>query len=543
MLLPEPDEAWHGSIGLMPIGRAGTRPHTKEVQARRRKPMARWFVDRLPERGIPAVSLRRVLPEAQFVGCMDWEVSGCCDDYRRLDPGQLYVAVSETTPGRHGYQFVQQALERGAAGVVVEQYCPEAGRLQIVVPDARAAHARICQALAGDPSQQLNILGVTGTHGRTITAAIVRSILEAAGEQFGHIGSSSLGDESCDTPGQLAALLTEMVDRGCAGAVVEVSSLALATRRLEGMAFKAALATDIAGTGSSACNTLVSQRRAMAKLFRQLVPGGLAVVNADDANAEFLGGVNLDSRRVAFAFEPVARTSAVVDVSAQLKWLDGSGTRMLLHGFDREIAVHVPLVGLRAASSALAAAAVAWGLGIDPSAVAGGLESVRPVPGRLEAVSRGQDFDVRIDAAQTPTALSEALTALRSIVSGRIHCVLSSDGGGDRAERRELAGVAEMGADRVILTLGNPRTEDPGQILSDLLAGFRQPGRVHVDLDRRAAIETALAGARCGDSVLISGKGRQSVQILGDRVIPCDDHAIASQWLCNRRAVLVSRSA
>ena len=154
--------------------------------------MARWFVDRLHERGIPSVSLRRLLPEAHFVGCTDWEVSGCCDDHRRLDPGQLFVAVPEAQPGYDGHRYIHEALDRGAAGVVVEHPCPEAGRLQVVVADARAAHARICQALSGDPSKQLATLGITGSHGKTITALMIRSILEAAGEQFGLIGSSEL---------------------------------------------------------------------------------------------------------------------------------------------------------------------------------------------------------------------------------------------------------------------------------------------------------------------------------------------------------------
>ncbi len=542
--------------------------------------MARWFVDRLPQRGIPSVSLRRLLPEAQFVGCDDWEVFGCSDDHRRLDPGQLFVAIPEARPGYDGHQYVREALERGAAGVVVEHPCPGAGRLQVVVPDARAAHARICQALSGNPSQNLTTLGITGNQGKSITSAMVRSILSAAGDQFGLIGSSGFSDGTKTRPlgvgfappkaalaggaaplrvpiagfarvpggpalgaARLATLLAELVDRGCKGAVVEVSSCALEIRSFEGMAFDAAVVTDVAATGAAAPDAVVALRRAKAKLFRQVISGGLAVVNADDPNAELLGGVNLDARRVAFALEPVANPSAAVDVSARLKWLDGSGTRMLLHGFDREITVHVPLVGSRAATCALAAAALAWGLGIDRSAVVEGLESLQPVAGHLEAVFEGQDFEVRIDAAQTPSALGEVLATLRSIASGRIHCVLSSDGFRDRAERRQLAAVAEMGADRVVLTLSNPRTEDPGQILGDLLAGFHQPGKVYVEPDRRAAIELALADAACTDAVLIAGKGRHAFQIFADRVIPFDDNDVATQWLRRRHLTLTSRSA
>ncbi len=151
--------------------------------------MAQWFVDRLPQTGFPSVSLRRLLPEAQFLGGSDWEVTGCTDDHRRLEPGQVFVATRDIRRGYDGHVFVRDALERGAAGVVVEQPCAEAGRLQAVVPDATAAHARICHALAGEPARQLVAVGVTGNFGKTITAVLVRSILAAAGYPCGLLGS------------------------------------------------------------------------------------------------------------------------------------------------------------------------------------------------------------------------------------------------------------------------------------------------------------------------------------------------------------------
>src|SRR6185437_2656927 len=205
--------------------------------------MARWFVDRLPQRGIPSVSLRRLLPEARFVGCEDFEVSGCTADSRRLDPGQVFVAVRGE---RHdGHAFVIRAMERGAAGVVVERPVPEAGRLQAVVPDSRAAHARLCQALAGDPSEQLLTLGVTGSCGGTVTALFLRAIFEAAGGRFGLVGRHGWSDgvatrpPGAGVPGAegLAAMLAGMVERGCAGAVIELESEALARRRVAGMTF------------------------------------------------------------------------------------------------------------------------------------------------------------------------------------------------------------------------------------------------------------------------------------------------------------------
>ena len=544
--------------------------------------MARWFVDRLPHRGIPSVSLRRLLPEAQFVGSVDWKVFGCTDDHRRLEPGQVFVAAREARPGYDGHRFVREALERGAAGVVVERPCPEAGRLQAIVPNAAAAHARICQALAGDPSRQLVTMGVTGSFGKTITSLMVRSIIEAAGDRCGLIGSLGFRDGSLThalgigfdhgtaridlgarengsiappkrrdqepgafAPGaaSLAAMLSEMVKRRCKGGVLEVSSEAISHRCFEGVAFHAAVVTDITAPLGFPPETLLQKRRAKAKLFRQIVPGGVAVVNADDPNAEILGGVNLDARRVAFALEPASTTNGPIDVSARLERIDGSGTRMLVHGFDRELALHLPLVGAQAVTCALAAMALAWAMEIDGTDVIAGLESVQTVAGHLEAVVEGQDFDVRIDAAQTPAAAAEALAALRAVAAGRVHMVLSAEGCGNRAERRQLAEIAENGADRVILTLSNPRTEDPNQILDDLLAGFRRPGKVLVEPDRRIAIETALFNARSADVVLIAGKGRQSYQLFADTVIPFDDHAVARRWLRNHARAMTPCSA
>jgi UDP-N-acetylmuramoyl-L-alanyl-D-glutamate--2,6-diaminopimelate ligase len=535
--------------------------------------MARWFVDRLPHRGIPSVSLRRLLPEAQFVGCPDWEVSGCTDDHRRLDPGQVFVAIRD--PRYDGHAFVREALERGAAGVVVEHPCPEAGRLQVVVADARAAHARICQALAGDPSRRLTTLGVTGTFGGTITGLFVRSILEAAGLRCGLVGALGWSDGMATRPlgagigpghgsapqartgtgtgtglgsdawpggaAGLASILAYMVERNCVAGVIEVSSEALQARCLEAVSFQAAVATDVGVPYGVPSEVALVSRRAKARLFRQIVPGGAAVVNADDPHAEILGGVNLDARRVSFGVEHPTQ----VDVSARIERIDATGSRFALQGFDRTERVDLRLIGPRQVSHALAAAALAWSLELDVHAVVAGLEGVASVAGHLEAVDEGQEFEVRIDAAHTATALSQALSALRAISAGRVHCVLGGEGNQERPVRRALAEAAELGADRVILTLGNPRSEDPNQLLDDLLGGFHRPGKVRVELDRMRAIEAALADARPGDAVLIAGKGRNAYQILANRVVPFDDFAVAREWLRSHRlkTALNQRSA
>ncbi len=497
--------------------------------------MARWFVDRLPQQGIPSVSLRRLLPEARFEGCHDWEVSGCTSDSRRLDPGQVFVAVRGA--GRDGHEFVAQALERGAAGVVVERPCPEAGRLQVIVPDSREALARLCHALAGDPSDQLVTIGVTGSWGRTVASLYLRSIFEATGTRFGLVGTLGWSDGTSTRsvgaafPGAeaLATMLADMVEHGCKGGVVEVPPEALQNRHVEGIRFDVALATDSGAVSGLDSEQTRARRRAKARLFRKVVAGGVTVVNADDPLVEPLGAVNLDADRISFGLRQPA------DITAKIEHLDATGARFLLRGFDREASVTLRLAGPSYISQALAAAAVAWSQGVEIDAVVAGLETVSHIPGRLESVAEGQDFAVWVDQARTGAELQQALEAVRSLTRGQVHCVIGAEGLHDRNDRLALACAAEQGSDRVILTTDNPRTEDPNQILDDLLAGFRRPGRVRIETDRQLAIETALASAAPGDVVLIAGKGSRTYQILADHVVQFDDKAVAANWIRSER--------
>ena len=504
--------------------------------------MARWFLDRSPQRGIPSVSLRRLLPDAQFVGCQDWEVSGCTADSRKLDPGQVFVAVRGERSD--GHSFVTRALEQGAAGVVVERACLEAGRLQVVVPDSRAAHARISHALAGAPADKVRVVGVAGRRGKGATGLFLRSIFEAHGESVGSIGRSGWSDGGSsrptgpESPGPegFASILASMVERGCDSAILELDEKTLDHREVDGVAFEAAVVTNLGSPAASPDGpdreAILRRRRAFARLARMVAPGGSVVINADEPGADPLGSVNLAARRVTFGRERPAHVSAVLDR------LEPSGARFRLRGFDREATVTLSLAGEEHVHHALAASALAWSRGIPIRAVVDGLESVRRLPGRLEPVLEGQGFEVRVDQARTAPELSRALASLRAFVPGRLICVVGSQGGGgQRLRRAALARAAEAGADRVILTTDNPRAEDPDQILDDLLAGLRRPGRALVEPDRRGAIAFALADARPGDAVLIAGKGHHTYQILADRVFPFDDAEVAAGWLrANRPA-------
>ncbi len=486
--------------------------------------MARWFVDRSAQRGIPSVSLRTLLPDARFLGCNDLVVSGCSADSRRLDPGQVFVAVRGA---RHdGHAFVGRALERGASAVVVERPCAGAGPLQIVVADTRAAMARLRQALAGDPSETLPVIGIAGTRGKTAAHLFARAIFEAAGIRTGSVEPFSWSDgvdahPSGPDTGGLADRLAAMLDRGCGAAVVEVAWPTLERREVAGLSFDAAIATTLAGPEGEPAESRHRRRALTARLFRAIHPGGAAIVNADDPDADLMASVNLHARQVTFALD------APADVSARIDRLDAAGTRLRLRGFDREGTMTLRPVGKAVVRHALAAAALAWWRGLPIAAVAEGLQAVAAVPGRLEVAAEG----VYVDRARTASELAEALAALRELGPGRIHCVVGAEGLRDPGGRAALARAAERGADRLVLTTDNPRGEDPDRILDDLLAGLRCPGHARIEPDRRKAIASTLSLAEPGDRVLIAGKGRNAFQILADRAIPCDDGQFASECL------------
>ena len=293
------------------------------------------------------------------------------------------------------------------------------------------------------------------------------------------------------------------------------------------------MVTDVGVPYGLPTETALRARRAKAKLFRKVVPGGAAVVNADDPHAEILGGVNLDARRVSFGMEHPTK----VDVSARIERLDASGSRFMLHGFDRgrdgRAAADRPAAGLPCPGRRRAGLGAGDRPGRGRRGARGGRQHRRqPGSRRRGAGFRGPDRRGR--RPRQPWARhSRPSGPCRPAGS-----TASSAPRGTRTQpaRRALAEAAELGADRVILTLGNPRTEDPDQVLDDLLGGFRRPGKVRVEPDRRRAIEAALADARPGDAVLIAGKGRNAYQIFADRVVPFDDFAVARAWLRGRQA-------
>jgi UDP-N-acetylmuramoyl-L-alanyl-D-glutamate--2,6-diaminopimelate ligase len=475
------------------------------------------------------ISLRDVLTSARFVQAPDVRVTACCTSPEECSPGDLFVAV--TAANSDGHDWADEAVRRGASAVLAERLLPVSGP-QVVVEDSREALGEICQALVGRPSDSLRTIGVTGTSGKTVTSMLVASVLEAAGQAVGvtsSIGYSDSVDQvsaKATTPHAplLAKWLSRMTEAGCTSAVLELSSRALAERRAAGVAFDAAVMTNLREAHLSLHGSTDNYRRAKERLLSMLKPGGFAVLNADDeGSTELL--TRLDAPVLTFGLQSDA------DVTGEIIERQRSEQTFLLTAGNETVPVRTQMIGDYHVANCLAAAAVGLTLGIDAPTIARGLEAVERVPGRLERLECGQKFGVFVDSARTPEQLARTLRTLRKNTAGRLICVFGAPGGRNKKDRAELGRVAERSCDLPIITSNDPRHEEPLQIAHDILDGFQRPAKGHVLPGRTEAICFALLTAMPGDCVVITGKGDREEQIVGKRRLTHDDRAIARAWL------------
>lgn len=482
------------------------------------------------------VSLRKLLPEAEFLGAGDIFVDACSCDSRSIGPGELFVAIQGTV--HDGHEFVSEAVAHGCAAILAQRPIQDVGRPVCCVENTRDAYARLCQALAGDPSRQMKVIGITGTNGKTTTSYLTASVLTAAGFNTGILGTLGCfdGEEflpssmTTPQPAELANRLARMVRNRCSHAAMEVSSHALDQSRVAGMSFDAACVTNVRRDHLDYHGSIHNYRRAKSKLLRHLAPEGFVVLNADDpTSAAFLG--QFDGPVLTVGMRSAA------EIMASIAEQYASEQTMLLTAGSETVAVRTRMIGRHHVYNCLSAAAIGLAYGIDLITVARGLEAVEHLPGRLERIECGQPFGVFVDFAHTPDALAGSLAALREVIEGRLICVFGAGGDRDREKRPLMGRAVEAGADVVVLTSDNPRTEDPQEILSDLLGGFQRPAEAEIIPDRAEAIGFALAEARPGDSVLIAGKGHETCQIIGNERIPFDDRAVARRWLYRHQPV------
>ncbi len=482
-----------------------------------------------PELG-RVVNLRRLLPEAEITGADDVWISGCSSDSRQIHEGELFAALAGSRC--HGQDFAADAVARGCAAVLAQRPIAELPVPMCVVPNPREAFARLCQTLAGCPSRQLKMIGITGTNGKTTTSCLIAGVLSAAEYRVGVLGTlgyldGRIVEESTHTtppPERLAPLLARMVRNGCTHAVMEVSSHALDQSRVAGLEFDAACVTNVTHDHLDYHANLSEYRQAKAKIFDYLNIEGFAVFNADDpGSAELV-------RRHAGPALTVGIDSPAEIMAVPVEQFISEQTFLLSAGSET-VPVRTQMIGRHHIYNCLAAAAVGLAYGIELTTVARGLESVGHVPGRLERIECGQPFGVFVDFAHTPDALSGVLKTLRQVTAGRLICVFGAGGQRDRQKRPLMGRAVEKAASIAILSSDNPRHEDPLAIIREVLAGFVNPGTVQVISDRTSAICMALRMAEPGDCVVIAGKGHETCQIIGDQRLPHDDREVARECL------------
>jgi UDP-N-acetylmuramoyl-L-alanyl-D-glutamate--2,6-diaminopimelate ligase len=457
-------------------------------------------------------------------------------------PGSVFFCLTGLGEDRH--IFIPDAVARGASALVVEREdvlrTLPSGPTVVWVPDARRALAHAAAVFYGHPSRALTLIGVTGTNGKTTTTYFLASVLGLAGHRVlrvGTIGASFDGEERptpATTPeaSDLQALLAEARAQGLDTALIEVSSHALVLQRVRGCHFDAVVLTNITQDHLDFHGTMEAYVAAKRRLFEP-EPQGYAgpetrrILNLDDERGREWARQDWPHLWT-YGFAPEAEVRAVqVHLTPQ-----GSRFRVVERGEDRG-EIHLNLLGRYNVVNALAAAATARARGYDWEVIREGLQAVRRVPGRLERIEEGQPFSVLVDYAHTPDALQRVLRTVREVTPRRVIVVFGCGGDRDRKKRPLMGRIGAEESDVCILTSDNPRTEDPKRIVDDIEAGLppHPRARVYREVDRERAIALALELAQPGDTVLIAGKGHETVQIIGRERRPFDDREVVRRRL------------
>ena len=474
-------------------------------------------------------ALRSAQLLADVRGVLPHTLHSITDDSRAASTGALFVAVRGST--RDGHGFLPQVAESGAAAAIVAD-ASATSLPAIVVTDTRRAVAVAAAAWYGHPASELRLVGITGTNGKTTSASMLRHLLttDAApaasigtlGVLIGSAGTVHPGGSGLTTPGpiELQKLLRELVDAGVNWVAMEASSHALDQHRLDGLQFSAALFTNFTRDHLDYHGSMEAYFAAKAILLDKLSRDGHVIFNADDPA---WAGLPVSTHR-RWRFSTGANFA---DVYARRTEYTPSGSNFTLHTPETEpVKVQLPLLGDFQVENAVGVAAVAIALGLSVKLVAARLSDMPQVSGRLERLSTSPA--VLRDYAHTPDALERALQSVRPFASGKVIVVFGAGGDRDRGKRPEMGKVAAELADICIVTSDNPRTENPEQILDDIVAGM-PPLKVLREKDRKQAITLAVDLAGTNDLVLLAGKGHETYQIRGTTKYPFDEAQIVAE--------------
>ena len=492
-----------------------------------------------PSQGFPVSGLLGVLAEQapRLVGDGRVRLFGVRQDSRRVERGDLFVARSGGTVS--GVEFAEAAVAKGAAALIVERGSPlpHISVPIIEVADARRSLAFAAEAVYGEPSRQLSLIGITGTNGKTTTSWLVERALSGVGKKPARLGTVgfAFGGESVDsaltTPeaDDISRYLAQARDAFGTHFVMEVSSIALSLERVRALHFKVAAFSNLTQDHLDFHKTLAEYGEAKARLFTELSPE-VAVLNVDDPF-----GAKLKPRAQGQLLSVSKRPGA--DLFPEQVTLDAQGIRGAFRTPSGVVAVDSRLVGEHNLDNLLLALGILQALNVDLGEAAHALGQAPQVPGRLERCDEaGDDILVLVDYAHTPDALERALVATRSLTKGRVLCVFGCGGDRDPQKRAPMGGAVGRLADFAVLTNDNPRSEDPERIAAAVLVGLREmDAQYEVELDRANAIDRAVSRAQAGDVVLIAGKGHEPYQLIGGHTIAFDDRVEARRALALRR--------
>jgi len=485
---------------------------------------------------------RGLLTSAPISSSADREVTAIAYDSRRVERGNVFVALKGLQAD--GTAFARHAIERGAVAIVSEKPAPgDVTVAWVTVGDARLALAVLAAAYYRNPAAEMQVVGITGTNGKTTTSYLVASIFEAAGIRCGLLGTvgyriGQLTREAARTTPEapeVQALLREMADSGCGACAMEVSSHALAQRRVDDLPFAAGIFTNLTRDHLDFHADMETYFQAKRRLFEMLPPGAPSLINLDDPRGQAL--VELGKRPVTFAISRSADISpGPLSYSLEGLSFDIRTPRGTLH-------ITSALVGRPNVYNILAAVSAATALGLSFDAIERGVQSLDGVPGRFQVVSSAKDeVTVVVDYAHTDDALRNLLETARPLARGRLITVFGCGGDRDRTKRPLMGAVAGRLSDLILITSDNPRSEDPQRIIDEIRRGITpdtvrdSSQRCLTNVDRRSAISKAVELARPGDLVLIAGKGHEKYQVIGNQTLPFDDVAVAREALARRRS-------
>jgi len=466
-------------------------------------------------------------------GTVDSEVKGIACDSQNIAPGFIFVAIKGAACD--GHKYIDDAVKKGAKTVIVQdkEFKDKSGDgvCYVSVEDTRKALAGLAAGFYGYPSEKLKVIGITGTNGKTTITYLIEAILKEANLKPAVIGTinhrfqGKLIRAKNTTPGagDLQAMFKEMLDNGVSHVIMEVSSHALDQHRVAGINFHSAIFTNLTQDHLDYHQNLENYFQAKAKLFTCLKPNALAIINNDDEYAKKL--IKLTPARVV-----TYGIKYNVDILAKGINFDAMHTEFVLKAGFAEIGLNVQLLGRHNIYNILAAIAFAVNEGIDKAVIKSALEKFSLVPGRLEKIENKKNISLLVDYAHTEDALRNVISTLREITKNKIIVVFGCGGERDKAKRPKMGGVVTELADYAVITNDNPRSEDPQQIINDIIFGIKKNNYCVIP-DRREAIKKAITLAKPQDIVLIAGKGHENCQILKNERIPFDDREVAFECL------------